>query len=134
FCYEKLQRSAPDTSTRPVCVSGHWIGRSQVQCDADDQVAQGAEASAKRPAIVRRQDPSERRSIGPKRIERYSLTVLGQSLLQLRERAPGFHGRGHIPPGMFQDAIQSAGRNYQLAVAWWIAPIHLGGAATRDDS
>ena len=80
----------------------------QSQGDPDDQVAQRAETDPERAAVIRGQNPSYGCFLGPKRIERQSLAVLRQSLLQLPQRATGFDGGRHVAPRMFHDASSAA--------------------------
>src|ERR1039458_7149366 len=95
-----LGRSYPATffTTLPPLLARVPSGRAS---DTNNQVAQASEANTKRPALVGRPNPSDRRLVRPKRVEGQSLTMLGQSLLQLLECAPGFHRRRHVAPSVF---------------------------------
>ena len=83
------------------------IGKSDG--DADDEVAQRAEAKAKRAAVIGGEDPADGGFLWPKRIEREALAVLSKSLLQSMNRAARFGGDREVGPSVFQNSVEARG-------------------------
>src|SRR5215470_12970837 len=81
----------------------------QSEGDADDEVAKGAEAQAKRAAVAGGENAADGGLLRPERIESKALTMLGKRFLQSLNRAAGFHGNGEVGPGMLEDFAEARG-------------------------
>src|SRR5690242_5633008 len=101
--------------------------------DTDDEVAKGAETETKCAAVISREDAADGGFFGPKRIERETLAVLGESLLQSLNEAAGFDGDGEIGPNVFEDFVEARGREDEIGARGRIAPSEFAAAAARDD-
>src|SRR5215472_8214179 len=80
----------------------------------DDEVAERAEAEAKRTAVIGGEDAADRRFLRPKRIECETLAVVRERFLQGLNGAPSFDGDGEVRPSVFNDAIESRSGEDQI--------------------
>src|SRR6266568_3629424 len=79
-----------------------WQGNG----NADDEVAQRAEAQSERAAVVRGEHTADGGFFRPQRIKRQPLAMLRQSLLQSSNAAARFDSYREIRPGVFNDGAQ----------------------------
>src|SRR6267378_2954665 len=101
--------------------------------NADDQIAQRAEAQTQSAAVIRGEHAAHGGFCRPKRIESQTLAVLGKSFLQRLNGATGSNGNGEVGPGVLRDFVEPCCRKDNVRARWWIPPAKFCAAAARDD-
>lgn len=107
------------------------IGKSD--SNADDEIAEWAEAETEGAIVARGKHAADRSLPGPERIEGETLAVLCERGLQPLDGAAGFDANGEVGPNMLDDFIEASGGQNEIGALWGIAPGELGAAPTRDD-
>src|SRR5689334_10055833 len=77
--------------------------------DADDEVAQSAEARTQSAAVGGRQDAADSRFVCPQWIERKALPVLSESFLQSLNGAARLGGNREVRPSVLEDLVETSG-------------------------
>lgn len=101
--------------------------------DADDEIAEGAEAKTKRAGVVGGKDAADSGGFGPERVDGEALIVAGESGLEFPNRAAGFDGDGQVGPGVFEDFVEAGGGEDDVGARGRMAPGEFGAAAAWDD-
>ena len=104
----------------------------QRQRHADDQVAQRAEAKTQRAAVVGGKNAADGGAARPQRVEGKALSDVARVSRELLHGAASFDGDGEIGPGMFDDRVETRGRENDVGALRRIAPSELCSAAARN--
>src|SRR5580704_4671842 len=102
--------------------------------DADDQVAQRAEAKAQRTAVIRRENAADSGLRGPERGERKALAVQCERSLQFLNGAARFDAYREVGPRVLDDFVQACRGKNDVCARRWIAPAEFRAAASWYDS
>src|SRR5258708_29105732 len=82
--------------------------------NADDEVAERAEAQPQRAAVVGGENAADGCAFGPQAVEGQPLAMLLQRMLQRFHSASALAANCHIRPGMFDDSIEPTRRKDKI--------------------
>src|SRR5258708_21092431 len=91
--------------------------------NADDEVAERAEAQPQRAAVVGGENAADGCAFGPQAVEGQPLAMLRQRMLQRLLSAAGLGGNCQIRPGMFDDSIEQYGRKDNILFYRRLSPV-----------